>query len=304
MEFNYIKDSTTIEYDLEKTNIVITKYEYPVLNGSCGLDEKSFKNVMEVYKSGFNLEVKNNKVVASMDKKTIKFNTRAYEELSLNNEFEDSAYIKVSAKALKQAIKFVDKKSTINVCGVYVSPSGICATDKFIMYINGAYAQGGKTLDLEFIKNILAYNEEEYTIYFNNNLCKTSIVKENKTITIYGRLIAEAYPNLEKVLNHSYDNSIKLNTQDTKELIKYCGSGDEILFNADEKSIETIGSVEVKEECETINKSFKITYEHLAKVLSIVEVESLELEIGTNTMLCRAELKDNVEIVFTQVKLD
>lgn len=295
MENNFIKESKTIEYDNAKTNIFITKYEHPVLNGECGLDEKSFKAFQDMHKQGFNLSLDENTLVAKNGSKKAKFRIRAYEELLINNDFKNSVVVK--AVHLKQAIKFVSK-NVDRYSGVYVSTNSVCATDSMIMYIANGYTPNGVQLDINFVKNILTYPEEEYTIEFNQNVCRTIIKKEAKEIEIYGRLIASQFPSLEKILNRSFGESLELNREDLKELIKYSSLGDEIVINTSDNLIKATGSIEVEEEIKSdAELNFKLAYEHVLKVLQTTMQDTIKIEATNECKMFRA-CEDEQTIIF------
>lgn len=295
MENNFIKENKTIEYDNTKTNIFITKYEYPVLNGECGLDEKSFKAFQDMYKQGFNLSLNENTLVAKNGSKKAKFRIRAYEELLINNDFKNSVVVK--AVHLKQAIKFVSK-NVDRYSGVYVSTNSVCATDSMIMYIANGYTPNGVQLDINFVKNILTYPEEEYTIEFNQNVCRTIIKKEAKEIEIYGRLIASQFPSLEKILNRVFGESLELNREDLKELIKYSSLGDEIVINTSDNLIKATGSIEVEEEIKSdAELNFKLAYEHVLKILQSTVQDTIKIEATNECKMFRV-CEDEQTIIF------
>lgn len=295
MENNFIKENKTIEYDNERVNIFITKYENPVLSGECGLDEKSFKAFQDMHKQGFSLSLNENTLVAKSGSKKAKFKVRAYEELLINNAFDKS--IQVKANHLKQAMKYASK-NVDRYSGVYVSTNSVCATDSMIMYIANGYAPGGVQLDINFIKNILTYPEEEYTIEFNQNVCRTTIKKEAKEIEIYGRLIASQFPSLEKILSKTFGESLELNREDLKELIKYSSLGDEIVINTSDNLIKATGSIEIEEELKSDTElKFKLSYEHLLKVLQTTMQDTIKLEINDCKMFRVQEEEQSIIFV-------
>ena len=294
MENNFIKDNVTIEYDSAKTNILITKYEYPVLSGECGLDEKSFKAFSDMHKQGFNLSLNENTLVAKNGSKKAKFKVRAYEELLINNNFEKS--VQVKSNHLKQAMKYVSK-NVDKYSGVYVSTNSVCATDSMIMYIANGYTPNGVQLDINFVKNILTYPEEEYTIEFNQNVCRVVIKKEAKEIEIYGRLIASQFPSLEKILAKGFSDTLELNREDLKELIKYSSLGDEIVINTKEQTIKATGSIEVEEELKSDTElEFKLSYEHLLKVLQTTTQDTIKLDITNECRMFRVQEEEQIII--------
>lgn len=298
MENNYIKEAMTIEYDNAKTNILITKYEDPVLSGECGLDEKSFKVFQDMHKQGFSLSLNENTLVAKNSSKKVKFKVRAYEELLINNNFEKSVQVKAShlKQAMKYASKNVDKYS-----GVYVSTNSICATDSMIMYVANGYTPNGVQLDINFVKNILTYPEEEYTIEFNQNVCRTILKKEAKEIEIYGRLIISQFPSLEKILAKGFSETLELNREDLKELIKYSSLGDEIVINTKEHIIKATGSIDVEEEIKSdAELEFKLAYDHILKVLQTTTQDTIKLDITNECKMFRVKEEEQI-IIFVAI---
>jgi hypothetical protein len=94
-------------------------------------------------------------------------------------------------------------------------------------------------MNQEFVKRLLKYNQDTYTISFNNNSSMCSIELEDRNILIVGKLLSGAYPNVDKIVNRPLKNRIDFNFDNLNEITKY--SDKEEIIESNQNGIKYLG---------------------------------------------------------------
>lgn len=247
MKFNYFKENTEVNFNDGLENYIRTTYNYNITDKPFGLSEKQF-NILE--KTGArNFKVVNNKATFKLDTTTFKLDIIEYQEQTLNAEVIES--ITLSKEELSNALAFIDAKGKRPIfTGVNVSGNTTTATNTFILYqathegsLNNSY-----TMNQEFVKRLLKYNQDTYTISFNNNSSMCSIELEDRNILIVGKLLSGNYPNVEKIVERPLKNRIDFNFDNLNEITKYSDKEDTLIFTQanDKLSVAVAGALEIE----------------------------------------------------------
>lgn len=247
MKFNYFKENTEVNFNDGLENYIRTTYNYNITDKPFGLSEKQF-NILE--KTGArNFKVVNNKATFKLDTTTFKLDIIEYQEQTLNEEVIES--ITLSKEELSNALAFIDAKGKRPIfTGVNVSGNTTTATNSFILYqaIHEGSLNNSYTMNQEFVKRLLKYNQDTYTISFNNNSSMCSIELEDRNILIVGKLLSGNYPNVEKIVERPLKNRIDFNFDNLNEITKYSDKEDTLIFTQanDKLSVAVAGALEIE----------------------------------------------------------
>ena len=247
MKFNYFKENTEVNFNDGLENYIRTTYNHNITDKPFGLNEKQF-NILE--KTGARqFKVVNNKATFKVNDSTFKLDIIEYQEQTLNEEIIES--ITLSKEELNHALAFIDAKGKRPLfTGVNVAANTITATNSFILYqathegsLNNSY-----TMNQEFIKRLLKYNQDTYTISFNNNSSMCSIELEDRNILIVGKLLSGVYPSVAKIVERPLKNRIDFNFDVLNEITKYSDKEDTLIFTQanDKLSVAVVGALEVE----------------------------------------------------------
>ncbi len=247
MKFNFFKENIEVNYNDGLENYIRTTYNYNITDKPFGLSEKQF-NILE--KTGArNFKVVNNKATFKVNDSTFKLDIIEYQEQQLNEEVIEN--ITLSKEELNHALAFIDTKGKRPLfTGVNVALNTTTATNSFILYqathegsLNNSY-----TMNQEFVKRLLKYNQDTYTISFNNNSSMCSIEFEDRNILIVGKLLSGNYPNVDKIVNRPLKARIDFNFDSLNDITKYSDKEDTLIFTQanDKLSVAVVGALEIE----------------------------------------------------------
>jgi hypothetical protein len=306
MKNNFIKNNTIIQYNNNASDYIKTSLTFDT-GLSIGLDEKSYA----IFENNIKYEMKleNSNLIIKSDKAKYKLKTQAFNPIVLSSETSEN--ITISYDYLSNAIQFIDKSGKRPILsGVCIDNNSITSTDSYILYqalIEPGTLTKKYVINEEFIKNLLKYKQANYTISFNDNLCKC-LIKLNDdlvdNVEIVGNLIGGVYPPVEKIFNQSLFSKIEIDLKEILEQTKYNDlKVDNLAITKDDFKIKyrTTGAIEIEfDGAETQEElDLLINLEQFSK-LKIIDAEEIYYNPSKITFI--KSTKDKETIIIMQIQ--
>ena len=307
MKNNFIKNNTIIQYNNNTSDYIKTSLTFDT-GLEIGLDEKSYAIFENNIK--YDMKLENSNLMIKSDKAKYKLKTQAFNPIDLSSDTNES--ITISYDYLNNAIQFIDKTGKRPILsGVCVDNNSIASTDSYVLYqalIDAGTLTKKYVINEEFIRNLLKYKQANYTISFNDNLCKCLINLNDDivdSVEIVGNLIAGTYPPTEKIFNQSLLNKIEIDLKDILEQVKYNDfKTDTLAITKENSSIKyiTTGAIEIEfggAETTEEDLNLLVNLEQFSK-LKIINADTIYYNLNKVSFI--KSTKDNETIIMMQIQ--